>query len=506
MTNVLSYLEHSAARVPNKIAVIDPNSNCTYAQLLQSAQQIGSALSHHVSPRQPVVVWMEKSISALATFLGIVYAGGFYVYISPEQPHSRLEQILSVAQSSVVITTKTGANKWQEEALPGQVLCYEDLISAPVEPERLEALRRKSYDTDPLYCNFTSGSTGTPKGVVVSHRSVIDFIGVFPDLFHITEDDVLANQAPFDFDVSVKDIYSALKTGATLVLVPKKYFSVVTQLLDYLCEHKVTTLIWAVSALCLIAQFRGFTYRVPESVNKVLFSGEQMPIKFLRQWQQYLPNASYVNLYGPTEITCNCTYYRIDHMVEEGETLPIGQPFPNEKVFLLNSDNQLVLGSGEQGELCVAGTALALGYWNAPEQTEKAFVINPVNPHYPERIYRTGDLAYYGENGDLYFAGRKDFQIKHMGHRIELEEIEAAINMQQGIERCCCVYDHDRSRLIAFYVGAMESKDLKKALYDVLPTYMIPNTMKQLEALPITANGKMDRKALLAKAREKRHG
>ncbi len=506
MTNVLSYLEHSAARVPNKIAVIDPDSNCTYAQLLQSAQQIGSALSHHVSPRQPVVVWMEKSISALATFLGIVYAGGFYVYISPEQPRSRLEQILSVAQSSVVITTKTGANKWQEEALPGQVLCYEDLISAPVEPERLEALRRKSYDTDPLYCNFTSGSTGTPKGVVVSHRSVIDFIGVFPDLFHITEDDVLANQAPFDFDVSVKDIYSALKTGATLVLVPKKYFSVVTQLLDYLCEHKVTTLIWAVSALCLIAQFRGFTYRIPESVNKVLFSGEQMPIKFLRQWQQYLPNASYVNLYGPTEITCNCTYYRIDHMVEEGETLPIGQPFPNEKVFLLNFDNQLVKGSGEQGELCVAGTALALGYWNAPEQTEKAFVINPVNPHYPERIYRTGDLAYYGENGDLYFAGRKDFQIKHMGHRIELEEIEAAINMQQGIERCCCVYDHDRSRLIAFYVGAMESKDLKKALYDVLPTYMIPNTMKQLEALPITANGKMDRKALLAKAREKRHG
>ncbi len=506
MTNVLSYLEHSAARVPNKIAVIDPDSNCTYAQLLQSAQQIGSALSHHVSPRQPVVVWMEKSIPALATFLGIAYAGGFYVYISPEQPRSRLEQILSVAQSSVVITTKTGVNKWQEEALPGQVLCYEDLISAPVEPERLEALRRKSYDTDPLYCNFTSGSTGTPKGVVVSHRSVIDFIGVFPELFHITEDDVLANQAPFDFDVSVKDIYSALKTGATLVLVPKKYFSVVTQLLDYLCEHKVTTLIWAVSALCLIAQFRGFTYRIPESVNKVLFSGEQMPIKFLRQWQQYLPNASYVNLYGPTEITCNCTYYRIDHMVEEGETLPIGQPFPNEKVFLLNSDNQLVMGSGEQGELCVAGTALALGYWNAPEQTEKAFVINPVNPHYPERIYRTGDLAYYGENGDLYFAGRKDFQIKHMGHRIELEEIEAAINMQQGIERCCCVYDHDRSRLIAFYVGAMESKDLKKALYDVLPTYMIPNTMKQLEALPITANGKMDRKALLAKAREKRHG
>ncbi len=506
MTNVLSYLEHSAARLPDKVAVIDPDTSCTYAQLLRSAQQVGSALSHHILPRQPVVVWMEKSVSALTAFLGVIYAGGFYVYISPEQPHSRLEQILSVAQPSVVITTKTGAQTWQEEALPGQVVCYEELISAPVELERLESLRRTGVDTDPLYCNFTSGSTGTPKGVVVSHRSVIDFIGVFPDLFHITEEDVLANQAPFDFDVSVKDIYSALKTGATLVLVPKKYFSVVTQLLDYLCEHKVTTLIWAVSALCLIAQFRGFTYRIPESVNKVLFSGEQMPIKFLRQWQQYLPNASYVNLYGPTEITCNCTYYPIDHKVKDGEVLPIGHPFPNEKVFLLNADNQLISKSGEQGELCVAGTALALGYWNAPEQTEKAFVKNPVNPHYPERIYRTGDLAYYGEDGNLYFAGRKDFQIKHMGHRIELEEVEAAINLQQGIERCCCVYDHERSRLTAFYVGNIESRELKKALYDVLPAYMIPNAMKQLETLPITANGKMDRKALLAKAREKRHG
>ena len=505
MTNVLSYLEHSAERCPDKTAVSDPAGEITYAQLLENAQAVGSALCRCIEPRQPVVVWMDKSISALTAFLGIVYAGGFYVYVSPDQPRTRLEQILSVAQPSAVITTEDGARQWRAEGLPGEVLCYDTLLSTPIDPARLEAVRAQSCDTDPLYCNFTSGSTGVPKGVAVCHRSVIDFIGVFPELFHITEDDVLANQAPFDFDVSVKDIYSALRTGATLVLVPKKYFSIVTQLLDYLCDNRVTTLIWAVSALCLVAQFRGFTYRVPETVNKVLFSGEQMPAKFLRQWQTYLPNAAYVNLYGPTEITCNCTYYRVDHAVEEGEILPIGRPFPNERVFLLDGTDRLVTQPDVQGELCVAGTALALGYWNAPEQTYKAFSLNPLNPHIPERIYRTGDLAYYGADGNLYFAGRKDFQIKHMGHRIELEEIESAVNGQPGVERCCCVYDQAKSRLTAFYVGTPEPRELKKSLYELLPAYMIPNAMRRLDALPITANGKLDRRALLAEAGRKHH-
>ena len=153
----------------------------------------------------------------------------------------------------------------------------------------------------------------------------------------------------------------------------------------------------------------------------------------------------------------------------------------------------------------MAGTALALGYWNAPEQTYKTFSLNPLNLHVPERIYRTGDLAYYGADGNLYFAGRKDFQIKHMGHRIELEEIESAVNGQPGVERCCCVYDQERSRLTAFYVGTPEPRELKKSLYELLPAYMIPSAMRRMDALPITANGKLDRRALLAEAGRKHH-
>lgn len=503
MTNVLEYVEHTAGTSPEKTAIIDPEGCCSYARLLEQAQRIGSALADLTPPHMPVVVWMEKSIPAVCSFLGCAYAGCFYVYLSPDQPRSRGERILEVAQAKLVITTQALLSQWQELGFGVQALAYEDLVSVSVNATALARVRSQARDVDPLYCNFTSGSTGVPKGVVVSHRSVIDFINYFPELFHITGEDVLGNQAPLDFDVSVKDIYSAFKTGATLVLIPRKMFSVVTQLLDYLCEHHVTTLIWAVSALCLVAQFRGFTYRVPESVNKVLFSGEQMPAKFLRQWQHYLPQADYVNLYGPTEITCNCTYYRVDHPVEEGEKLPIGQPFPNEKVFLLDQEDREITQPNLQGELCVAGTALALGYWNAPEQTARAFVPNPLNPHYPETIYRTGDLAFYREDGLLCFAGRKDFQIKHMGHRIELEEIEAAVNAKEGVERCCCVYDQERSRITAFYVGAIEPRELKKSLYEALPAYMIPGSFRKLEELPVTANGKLDRRQLLEQAGRK---
>lgn len=503
MTNVLEYLERSARTSPDKPALIDPGGMCTHAQLLDRARRVGSGLTGRTAPRAPVVIWMEKSISALCACLGCVYAGCFYVYLSPDQPRSRAEQILNVAQAGVVITARDRMLEWQALGLDLQALAYEDLLAQQPDEGALAAVREQARDLDPLYCNFTSGSTGVPKGVVVSHRSVIDFMNYFPDLFRITGEDVLGGQAPLDFDVSVKDIYTTLKTGATLVLIPRRMFSVVTELLDYLCAHRVTTLIWAVSALCLVAQFRGFTYRVPETVNKVLFSGEQMPAKFLRQWQHYLPDAAYVNLYGPTEITCNCTYYRVDHPVEEGERLPIGRPFPNERVFLLDGEGQLVTAPGVQGELCVAGTALALGYWNAPEQTARAFVPDPLNPHYPETIYRTGDLACYREDGLLCFAGRKDFQIKHMGHRIELEEVEAAVNRRPGVERCCCVYDSQRSRITAFYVGGADPRELKKGLYEVLPAYMIPGAFRRLEALPMTANGKLDRRQLLEQAGRK---
>jgi amino acid adenylation domain len=497
MRNVLEYLEYSANKYPDKIVVEDTKSSCLYRELLQNAKRIGSALSAFESPGKPIIVFMDKSVEVLTAFMGIVYAGCFYILISPEQPVARIRLILEVAQADCIITLGDNANIPGKIEFTGKVLDYNDIVKNEIEEEKLQLIRALSQDIDPLYCNFTSGSTGVPKGVLVSHRSVIDFMEYFPSIFHITEKDIIGNQAPFDFDVSVKDIYSTLKVGATMVIIPKRFFSIPMQLLDYICEHKVTTMIWAVSALCMVTQLKGLTYRVPTDVNKILFSGETMPIKHLKLWQKYLPDALYANLYGPTEITCNCTYYIIDREFGLDEKLPIGKPFPNEKVFLLDENDKEIRDKEVAGELCVSGTALALGYYNNPEQTKKVFIQNPLNPYYMEPIYRTGDLAFYNRDGDLCFTGRKDFQIKHMGHRIELEEIESIINSYPDIQRACCIFDTDKNRITAFYVGSMEGKQIQKKMQESLPGYMIPTVFYSLLELPITANGKIDRKKLM---------
>ena len=497
MTNILEYLERSAQLYPEKPALVDEQQSITFAQALENSRRVGSSLALSLSKGQPVAVYMEKSVENLCAFWGIVYAGGFYVSFNTQLPTSRLQQMQSVLQAPFVITDEEHRAALEEVFPPHRILLYQDLVKSTVDRALLAQIRQRHVDTAPLYANFTSGSTGVPKAVVVGHRSTLDFIDHFCPIFSITQKDVIANQAPFDFDVSVKDIYSALATGATLVLVPRPLFSQPQQLLDFLCEHRATTLIWAVSALCLITTVHGLDYRTPETVNKVLFSGEVMPAKHLKIWMEHLPRAQFVNLYGPTEITCNCTYHIIDRERSYPDGIPMGQAFPNEDVFLLDGDDQLVTSPNVVGEVCVRGSALALGYYRNPEQTAAAFPNNPLNPCYPERIYRTGDLARYSTLGELHFCGRKDFQIKHMGHRIELEEIERAVSNLPGVHRCCCVFHSEKHRLYAFYQGELTSKELRLQLLPTLPPYMIPNVFRQVDQFPLNKNGKIDRTLLM---------
>lgn len=504
--NILDYLEQSARHYPDKIAFADEMSTCTYKELWETARSVGTKLANYVPPRSPVPVFMEKRVETIYAFLGAVYAGCFYVLLDSKLPSERLKQILQTLQSEVLVLHPDYEKQFKALEYEGNVVNILEALQEEEDAVLLETIREQRLDIDPLYAIFTSGSTGIPKGVLVSHRSVIDFMEEFVDIFGITDKDVIGNQAPFDFDVSVKDIYSTLKTGATMQIIPKKMFSFPTKLLDYLDEREITTLIWAVSALCIVTTLKGLEYKVPQKVNKIIFSGEVMPIKHLNEWKKYLPDALYANVYGPTEITCNCTYYIVDREFQPGESLPIGQPFPNEKVFLLDEGNQLVREAGKKGEICVSGTALSLGYYRNPEQTKKVFVQNPLNEKYLERIYRTGDMAYYGHDGYLYFASRKDFQIKHMGHRIELGEIELAMEMAEGIRRACCTYDEPENKIIAFYEGEAEKRQIVRALGKKLPAYMIPNVWVKMDRLPITKNGKIDRKKMMKEYREGIYG
>ena len=495
MKNVLEYLENSEMKFGKKIAVIEEEKKITYTELVKKSKRVATAIKNNVEIRKPIPVLMEKGINTLTAFFGAIYAGDFYILLNPDLPVSRLKDIFETLEGELIITDRAHS-ELAKDITDKKILLIEEIENTEIDEEALAVIRNQSLDVDPLYVNFTSGSTGKPKGVVIGHRSVIDFIDVFTPKFNINSEDIIANQAPFDFDVSVKDIYSSIKEGATLVIVPKRFFSKPTELLDYLYDNKVTTLIWAVSALCLVTTFHGLDYKAPENINKVLFSGEVMPLKHIKQWIAHYPEAKFVNLYGPTEITCNCTYYIIDNQKEYNEKIPIGIPFDNEEIILLDDKNNEVKSIGKVGEICVRGTALALGYYGNNEQTAKNFLQNPLNTKYRDLLYKTGDLGYYNDDGDLMFSGRKDFQIKHQGHRIELEEIQIALEKLDEIKRACILYNEEKSKIYAYYIGNIDKKELHEKLKDILPVFMMPNVMIQVDNFPLNKNGKIDRKAL----------
>lgn len=505
-TTVLRWLEDSAARHPDKVAVADAQTSRSFRELHDDACRAGSWIAARVAPRQAVALYLEKSPATLAIMLGAAAAGCFYSVIDIRQSAPRVHAIAKALEAPVVVTSEDLAEEARSlfGALGVEVALADELIACPLDQGMLASRRAQATDVDPLYVNFTSGSTGTPKGVVVSHRSVIDFVPELVRTFHIASDDVIANQAPFDFDVSVKDIYAALMTGATLRLVPRELFSRPAELMDYLADGEATVLIWAVSALCFVSIMNGLDYRTPTTVRLVMFSGEVMPPKQLAVWRRALPDAMYVNLYGPTEITCNCTYHVVDRDYAPDETIPMGRPFANERVFLLDDSDREVCAEGVEGEVCVSGTALALGYLGSPERTAAAFVQNPLNGRWLEPIYRTGDLARYDERGDLVYCSRKDHQIKHLGQRIELGDIEAAAQACTGVEQAVCLYDSRRKRLHLAYVGPCAKEALAERLGIALPHFMVPNRIHPLDQLPLTKNGKVDRAALEVSLRIRR--
>ena len=502
-TSILQWLENSAKSFPNKPAFTDAFSSITFSELENKAKAAAAVICKYSLPQTPVAFYLEKSTAAVCGMMGTVYAGCFYSFVDVRQPETRAKTVLQTLNPSLIITDEENYDKLLAfsdiKCIKLEELFSQDTDNRQAAEQTEEILlqrRNNSLDIDPLYVNFTSGSTGTPKGVTVSHRCVIDFIPVFCEQFSLTHEDSFCNQAPFDFDVSVKDIYSGLYLGATVHLIPREYFSAPLKLMDFICEKKPTVLVWAVSALCFVSIMKGLDYKVPDSIKTIMFSGEVMPVKQLHVWQKFLPSVRFINVYGPTEITCNCTFHILNKEYSDNENIPIGKPFKNEKVFLLDEDNKLISAPNLPGELCVSGTSVALGYYNNKERTDEAFVQNPLNPYYNETIYRTGDLAKYDDEGNLLYIGRKDFQIKHMGHRIELGEIETVTMSLENITRACSIYDFEKKRIVLFYTGELEKSELTKQLRLKLPPFMIPSSIKQIEQMPLNKNGKIDRKAL----------
>ncbi len=491
--NVTYWLDESAERLPDKTAFAEEGKSVTFRELQSQAKAVATQIIGKGLFKKPVVVYMEKGVDVLVSFMGAAYSGNFYSPVDVDMPAARVNKILEVLEPALVITTAALKETFESYDYSGGFLLFEEACHGEIREEQIEAARNKGIDTDLLYVLFTSGSTGVPKGVTITHRSVIDYIDWVTETFGITAQDSFGNQAPFYFDNSILDIYSTIKTGATTFIIPKNLFAQPVLLLEYLKEKEINTIFWVPSALIVVAKLKAFrNVDVSETLKRVLFCGEVMPNKQLNVWRKFLPDVLYANLYGPTEITDACTYYIVDREFADDEPLPIGVPMANTDILVLNEKNEPVTGD-EIGELCVRGTSLSMGYYHNPEKTREAFVQNPLNPFVPEIIYRTGDLVKYNEYGEIIYLSRKDFQIKHMGHRIELGEIETAVSSLEEVSLCCCLYDEKRQRIVLFLEGELEKAFINERISGLVPEYMLPGKVICLEKMPINANGKIDR-------------
>jgi len=501
--NVLEYVEKTLMYYKDKTAIIDQDRELSYSDWVQCSQRLSQVLRQRLDQsKRPIGVFLPKSADSLVSFLGILYSGNIYVPLDTKSPAARILSIVDNLENPLIITSGEYMQFLLEAGVNGD--CLVDIgqaydVSLSFDRDLINSYSEPVIDTDPIYIIYTSGSTGIPKGVVVTHRGVIDYIDWAIDCFDITSQEIIGSQAPFYFDNSTLDIYLCLATGATLVLIPEQDFAFPIKLMEYVAEQNINFIFWVPSVMINIANTKALDHIKPVGLKKVLFAGEVMPNRHLNYWRSHLPSSLFANLYGPTEITVDCTYYIVEKRFDDEDKLPIGFPCRNTDVLILNDQDQAAQ-VGEQGELCVRGSSLALGYWNNWEKSNAVFTQNPLNRNYFDRIYRTGDFVYLNEEGEIIFMGRKDAQIKHMGYRIELGEIETALLSLEGIYNSCVLYNKDRQEITMFYEGDedMTKAVIRKKLVPLLPKYMIPTKIHKLTHMPMNKNGKIDRPRLMA--------
>ena len=506
--NIVKLFENTVTKYSDKICITDKDSTCTFHELQHSSQQIAYQILQctNYAKNRPVAVFLPKSKEVYEADIACTYSGNIFMNLDIKTPMARIKNIVDLIEPVLVITDHHYEETLKETLGNTQVVTIDSLkitsdedINAVLE-QRLQTM----IDTDPFCIINTSGSTGTPKGVVLNHRSFFDFLDWSIEKFGFDGTEKIGALSPVVFDIYDYELCLMMALGSSIVLLDNGLAMFPAKLVTYMKEQEINFIFWVPSIMVNIANMDLLSKISLDTLKTVWFAGEVFPTKQFNYWQEQLPNTTFANLYGPIEITLDCTYYIVNRKFDDSEPLPIGCACENTDILILNDANQQCMVN-EIGELCVRGTSLAMGYYNNPEKTAAAFVQNPLNTSYPELIYRTGDLAYVNDSGEIIFKGRKDSLIKHMGYRIELGEIEHALIDTLGIVKyACVVYQYEKKAITLFYEenNGVTEVEIRKGLAEVFPRYMIPTVYHCMEELPRNTNGKIDRLLLSKKVNE----
>lgn len=489
--NIISYLELESGFTgmkDNEPLIWDDQKMVPAGEFYERAEAFAWYLMEKGLWNAPVAIVSEHVPETLELYLGTLLSGNYYVPIAEDWAPQKRQSVLRSIQTNVVYDKSILQGwEWKDERLEERIAqgAGQGKFRQTVR-EKLRQARKRLPENAPLYLIYTSGSTGEPKGIVKTHENMIVFLEAYLEVFHFRDSDVLANQTPFCFDASAKDIYLMWKKRLPVYMVDAALFLRPKDLVRRLNQHKVSILQWVPSALSMLSQLKSFEKEKPEYLRRVAFVGEVFPVRQLAYWQSRLPSCEFYNLYGASELAGICCYYRVANAAGY-DTLPLGQPLPRQKAYLVRA-GRLISEPGEWGEICIQSESLASGYYGSEDAGKQVFVSHLTEELQGGRYYRTGDLGRYDEEGNLCFAGRMDDQIKHMGHRIELGEIEQAALRLEQVERAAAVYEKGRIRL--YCQGGVSKAEVMGALRERLSDYMIPQQVEIVEEIPLNAHGK----------------
>lgn len=475
----------------------------TYLELEKESKKIASGILDITKDKINIGILTERNAFVLSSLLGVLYSGNSYFFLDEESPIIRMKKQLITMETRIVIYDDKTKSLVKELSDTCKMININELLGSTTRQDLIYEKLETVTKNDIAFYVFTSGSTGNPKAVIITHENILNYQKWFLTEFSISSKTRFAAQAPLYFSMSSTDVYGTLFSGGSYNIIPKSYFTFPIKLLNMMDEYKINFIYFVPTAIGIIVNLDLFKYKKPEYLKQILFAGEAMPTKYINYLKGYLPNVQLTNMFGPTETVDICSYYKVKREFKDGENLPIGNKTNGLNLYIVDSNLNQIKESNVIGELYVSGDYISPGYYNNIDDTNKNFIKDIFNLKNDTIYYKTGDLVKMNKFGEFLFMGRIDNQIKHLGNRIELGEVERAFYEINELKTCVSIYDKKQDLIYLLYESNTTLvEELKEFALKKLPIYMRPFEYIKFDTLPKNKNGKIDRKKLTERYEE----